>query len=95
MKVIVTGQAEAEIRAIGAHIGRDDALAAERWVIATTELCLSLRDNVERAPVVGHRRGVAIRRLVPGSYLVIYSVRGDTVRIHRVTPRRTKPERVA
>lgn len=85
MKVVITGQAEAEIRAIGLHIERDDPSAAGRWLAATTKLCLSLHENVERAPVVGRRRGVAIRRLVHGAYLVLYSVDGDVVRIHRVT----------
>jgi toxin ParE1/3/4 len=85
MKVVVTAVARMEIREIGLYVARDDPSAAMRLMADLVRTCSALETAPLRGPVLAVRHGREVRRLVHGSYLILYTVADDAVRIHRVT----------
>jgi toxin ParE1/3/4 len=85
MKVVFTPRSRRELGEIAEYIERDNPLAAERTVIDIRARCLKLADHPNRGAEIAIRNGVVIRRLVEGHYLIVYSVKANEVRIHRIT----------
>ena len=84
MKVSISPLAAAEIDGIEAFVAEDNAVAARRLSDDLVKRCIALGEAPARGVVVGKIRGQDVRRLVHGQYLILYSIVGDLVRIHRV-----------
>ena len=84
MKVKFAAAAERELQELEAYIAQDDPAAARRTVEDIVHSCLALAHAPERGKAIAKKRGVTLRRLVRGSYLVVYSTIDDLVVIHRV-----------
>ena len=85
MKVVIPTRVRHEIFQIAFYVARDNPAAASRLNDALEARCLKLADNPDRGTRIATRRGIEIRRLVEGQYLIVYSVSSDEVRIHRIT----------
>ena len=84
MKVEISAEAERDLLEIEAYVASDKPAAARSLIKALLHQCKSLRSAPERGRIVGASRGIPIRRLVHGSYLIFYSVSTTEVRIYRI-----------
>jgi len=85
MNVVIPVHVRNELFWIALNVAQDNPAAADKLVDALEARCLKLGENPDRGTVIATRKGVAIRRLVEGRYLIVYSVTADQVRIHRIT----------
>ena len=85
MKVVIPRRVENELFEIALRVARDNPVAASKLADALEARCLKLADKPDRGAKIATRRGVTIRRLVEGQYLIVYSVASDQVRIHRIS----------
>ena len=93
MKVILSEAAALDLEEIGDEIARDNPQRARTFVGELRALCLSLRLDPARHPVLRHEPE-ALRQAVHGAYRIFYAVRTDHVRIVRVvhSARLVRPE---
>ena len=84
MKLIVTAEAENDLRMLGRWIARDNPRRAVTFVRDLRRLCLSLTDFPEKYPLLARHSASAIRRMVHGSYLIFYRIDGTSVVIIHV-----------
>ncbi len=95
--VVWTAQATADLEQIGAHIERDDPIAAARWI----DKLLDAGDKVGGFPRSGRKVPELdrddVRECVVGNYRVVYWIRGPRIDIvtvfegHRLPPLRGLP----
>lgn len=84
MIVRFTDAAIRELEDIEAYVAYDDPVAAQRLAETIVHACLTLQQSPGLGPVIAVLRGVTLRRLVSGSYLVVYSAGPDQITIHRI-----------
>ena len=84
MKVRLTQEAEADLERIGDWIARDNPRRALGFVRELRESCLGLGDSPWAFPVVPRYVGHAVRRRVPGNYLIFYRVEATHVSVLHV-----------
>jgi plasmid stabilization system protein ParE len=86
-KVVITPQAEGELRSIGDYIVAQHApLAARRFVQSLRRRIAALKTFPEGYGLAPEAQdaGVELRQLIHGMYRVLYTVDGTTVTIHAV-----------
>ncbi|MEO7177451.1 MAG: type II toxin-antitoxin system RelE/ParE family toxin [Allosphingosinicella sp.] len=79
MIVRLTGEAEADLEAIGDRIAEDDTKRAATFVGELRERCLGLARFPKRFPLVPRYERHGIRHLVHGNYLIFYGVEDAAV----------------
>ena len=94
-----TLQALADLEEIGAHIERDDPVAAARWI----DKLMTAAEEAGRFPHGGRRVPELdrddVRERVVGAYRIVYWLRGDALEVltvfegHRLPPLRPPPRR--
>lgn len=82
MKFVISRRAERGFARVGAWIERDDPDRAVSYVGELKDACEGLRTFPERLPWADERRGIRKRNY--GSYLILYKVQNDVVRITAV-----------
>lgn len=95
-KVVITPEAEGDLRSIGDYIVAQHAPeTARRFVQSLRRRIAALRtfpDGYGRAPEA-EAAGVELRQLIHGMYRVLYTVEGTTVTIHAVRHGARRPLR--
>ncbi|MDE1150695.1 MAG: type II toxin-antitoxin system RelE/ParE family toxin [Azospirillaceae bacterium] len=81
MKVVYSVPAQAELRAIGFYIARDNRARARTFIREINASILRIGQIPHGFPLVPHRRNDDIRRQVFRNYLIFYQVREDHVLI--------------
>jgi plasmid stabilization system protein ParE len=81
MRVRISGEVLAELRAIADRIAEDNKVRAASFTAELLERCFTLGDHSERYPVVMELSGQAVRRASYRNYLIFYVIRPDEVRI--------------
>jgi toxin ParE1/3/4 len=84
MKVQFTTRARQDLQDIGDYIALDNPFRARSFVVELRDASLGLGDRPLRFPLLESFEDQGYRRRVHGSYLIIYRVDADIVRIIRV-----------
>lgn len=84
MKVRITEQAEADLEAIAAWIGRDNPHRAMSFVDELLGRCGSLAEHPDRFPVYGQIRGRTVRKVSHQDYVILYFRLADCVEVVHV-----------
>ncbi|TDR93707.1 type II toxin-antitoxin system RelE/ParE family toxin [Enterovirga rhinocerotis] len=84
MKVRTSSAARRDLRDIVDFIGRDNPMAARRLKSNLLKRLASLSEHPARGRVVAEHDGIALRRLIEGSFLIFYLVRQEDVLVTRV-----------
>jgi toxin ParE1/3/4 len=84
MKVAIAEEAEFDLEAIGDYIARDNPQRAVSFIRELRVRCQSLSEYPRRFPVLQHRAESEIRKLIHGSYLILFRIQGDTVTVVRI-----------
>jgi toxin ParE1/3/4 len=81
MRVRFSEEAKADLREIGAFIGKHSRYWSARFLRELTYACRNIADMPLRFPLVPDREESGIRRRVYKGYLIFYRVEGDVVSI--------------
>jgi toxin ParE1/3/4 len=81
VKLIFTGEAEADLKDIIGYVAEHNAVAALRLNTQLQTSCNELTVTPRADPLVQRYHGDGIRRRVVGSYLIFYRVSPDAVEI--------------
>ena len=84
MRVVVSANAEADLREIGDWIARDNPIRAASFARELREACLSLAGMPRAFPLLPHRAKSGIRRKPYRNYLIFYSIGDRRVEILHV-----------
>lgn len=84
MKLRFSRAANADLEKIGEWIARDNPCRAAEFVVELEQTCQRLVDFPSGGEIVGRYRKEAVRRKLHGEYLVLYTIRQDTIFIVRV-----------
>lgn len=80
----MTRRAEADLDGIAAYIARDNPSRAAAFVEELYEKCTTLADMPAAFPLIPRYEALGVRRRVHGDYLVLFTVRGETISVLRV-----------
>jgi toxin ParE1/3/4 len=81
VKVVLTSEAEADIRDIVNYIAERNAIAALRLAARLKTSCDALATNSRVYPLVPRYHQHGIRRRVVGSYLIFYRIKPDEIEV--------------
>ena len=84
MRVFISGQADADIEAIGDFIALDNPARAITYTDELLEACLGLGEAPYRFAVLDRFAHLAYRHRPYGQYSIVYQVGSDAVTIVRV-----------
>lgn len=79
MKVRLTQEAEADLKAIGDYIARDNPVQALAFIRELRAKCLSVGNAPLAFPLVPRYGDKGVRRRVHRNYLVFYRVEAESV----------------
>jgi toxin ParE1/3/4 len=79
--VLLTAEAQADLRAIGDRIARDNPGRALSFVAELREACERIADMPEGYVLVPRYESIGLRRRVYGSYLIFYRLAGDMIQV--------------
>jgi len=94
MRVRYSDEAKADLKEIGAFIGRRSPFWSARFLRELSYACRSLADMPLRFPMIPDREGSGIRRRAYKGYLIFYRVDGDCVWIVHILNAARDYERV-
>ncbi|HEX3916505.1 MAG TPA: type II toxin-antitoxin system RelE/ParE family toxin [Caulobacteraceae bacterium] len=84
MRVIFTGEAEADLEEIADTTAMDSPRRALTFVQELRRSCDGLGDNPRRFEVVERFKAYGVRRRVHGSYLIFYMIEDGAVAVMRI-----------
>ena len=84
MRVVISGQADADIESIGDFIASDNPARAITYTDELLEACLGLGEAPFRFAVLDRFAHLAYRRRPYGQYSIVYQVGSDVVTVVRV-----------
>lgn len=84
MRVSLTRRAEADLDGIAAYIARDNPRRAATFVEELYEKCVTLADMPDAFPLIPRYEALGVRRRVHRDYLILFTVKGETISVLRV-----------
>ena len=81
MKLIVTAEAERDLRTIGRWIAQDNPQRAITFVRELRRACLRLKEFPEKHPLLARQSTSGLRRQVHGNYLIFYRIGIDGIEV--------------
>lgn len=84
MKVEISDLAEADVEAVGIFIARDNPARAARFVQELLGACHGLGEWPEASPLVPGSEAFGYRRRIYKSYMIVYRVGTDRIKVSRV-----------
>lgn len=84
MRVRLTRRAEADLDGIAAYIARDNPFRALTFVDELREKCMTLADTPAAFPLIPRYEALGVRRRLHRDYLILFTVRGETISVLRV-----------
>jgi toxin ParE1/3/4 len=84
MIVVITEQAESDIRGVGEHIAEESPERAISFVRELREACEGLGDMSKRFPLVPRYEHAGVRCRVHGNYLIFFRIGIETVDVIHV-----------
>lgn len=84
MRVRLTRRAEADLDGIAAFIARDNPSRAVTFVQELYEKCVTLADMPDAFLLIPRYAALGVRRRVHRDYLILFSVKGETISVLRV-----------
>lgn len=81
MKVVLTGNALADLASIASFIASDNPERAGSFLLEMREACSGLSHNPERFPLVARYQHLQIRKRVFGRYLILYRIGATEIEI--------------
>jgi plasmid stabilization system protein ParE len=82
MKVVISGQARADLRSIGDWIAKDSPVRARSFIGELAGHCQSRASRSAMHPVVTTVRGRPVRRCVHGNYLIFFEIERSSATVH-------------
>jgi plasmid stabilization system protein ParE len=79
MRVIITAEAENDLRSIAGHVAEDSPADALKLVAELRAACEGLADFPGRFPVAPGFESLGVRRRLVGNYLIFYRIDTDRV----------------
>jgi plasmid stabilization system protein ParE len=84
LRVILSGEAEADLEEIGDRIAMDSPRRALSFVQELRHSCHGLADDPQRFEIVERFKANGMRRRVHGAYLIFYLIDDDAVAVIRI-----------
>ncbi|MGH8111563.1 MAG: type II toxin-antitoxin system RelE/ParE family toxin [Rhodanobacteraceae bacterium] len=84
MRVRLTRHAEADLDDIATFIARDNPFRALTFAEELYEKCMALADMPSAFPLIPRYEALGVRRRVHKDYLILFTVKGETISVLRV-----------
>lgn len=84
MNVKLTRHAEADLAEVADFIAKDNPILALEFIEELYQKCVTLADLPEAFPLVPRYKALGVRRRLHGDYLILYTVKGQTISVLRI-----------